>query len=69
MHDFGMPADEVLRCATVNSAEYLGIGNDRGSLEIGKYADIVVLNADPLADMHAFTEALDSVFKEGQLVE
>lgn len=41
-----LPAEEVLAMATRNSAEALGIERELGSLELGKRADIVVLNPD-----------------------
>jgi imidazolonepropionase-like amidohydrolase/Tol biopolymer transport system component len=48
----GMTPMEVLRCATINGARYLGLDKDIGSLETGKLADLVVLDDDPLADIH-----------------
>lgn len=67
MNEFGMPADAVIRSATLVAAEELGV-QDRGVLEAGKIADIVILDANPLEDLHAFTEGLNSVYKEGTLV-
>ena len=68
MEEYGMPAAAVIRSATIDSARELGIGDSRGSLEAGKMADIVVLDADPLADLHAFTDHLVQVYKEGSAV-
>lgn len=47
----GLSNAEVLRCATLAPAEYLGVNEDRGSIAIGKLADLVILNADPLTDI------------------
>ena len=44
----GMTPLEALRCATLNGARYLGLDKDIGSLEPGKLADLVVLDANPL---------------------
>lgn len=68
MNDYGMPAAEVIRCATIYAAEEFGIADKRGSLEAGKLADILVLDQNPLEDLHAFTEHLNSVYKEGSLI-
>jgi imidazolonepropionase-like amidohydrolase len=47
----GLTPWEALRSATVNPAAYLGAIADWGTLEVGKRADLVVLDADPLADI------------------
>lgn len=53
------PPYEVLRYATYNGAHFLGLENDIGSLEVGKLADLVVLNSNPLEDIH---NTLDNCF-------
>jgi imidazolonepropionase-like amidohydrolase/Tol biopolymer transport system component len=47
----GMKPMEALRAATLNGARYLGLDKDVGSLEPGKLADLVVLDANPLEDI------------------
>ena len=47
----GMSNYEALRAATIHGAEYIGMDNDLGSLEVGKLADLVVLDANPLDDI------------------
>ncbi len=49
--DGGMSNLEALRCGTYNGAYYLGMDDQLGSLEPGKLADILVLEADPLQDI------------------
>jgi imidazolonepropionase-like amidohydrolase len=44
----GLPPAEVIRMATANGAEALGISTDVGTITAGKVADLVVLDADPL---------------------
>jgi Tol biopolymer transport system component len=59
---------EVLRAATVSGAEAIGYAQDLGSLEPGKLADLVVLSADPLKDIHN-TSSVRYVMKNGELFE
>lgn len=47
----GMTPHEALRGATIHGAHYLGLDRDLGSLEVGKLADIAVIEGDPLADI------------------
>jgi imidazolonepropionase-like amidohydrolase len=52
---------------TKNAAIAVGKGNDLGTLEVGKVADIVILAADPLADEDALLD-VDVVIKGGTVV-
>ncbi|MXV15400.1 amidohydrolase family protein [Hufsiella ginkgonis] len=47
----GMTPLQAIRCATLNGAQYLGMGKEIGSLETGKLADLIVLDANPLEDI------------------
>jgi len=47
----GMTPAEALRAGTIGSATHIGRGADFGSIEPGKYADLVVLDRDPLKDI------------------
>ncbi len=47
----GISRAEVLGMATRNGAQALGIASEVGTVEVGKRADLVVLDADPLADI------------------
>jgi len=49
----GIPAAEVLRIATWNGAKYSRLLADRGSLEVGKLADLVLVEGDPTQDITA----------------
>lgn len=69
MSEYGMKSIDIIRSATIHSAEELGIAKDRGSLEVGKLADLLILNKNPLEDLHSFTENLCAVYKEGILIE
>ncbi len=61
----GIPPLEVLRIATRNGAEALGILQDAGTIEAGKRADLVILSADPLANI-GNTRKIERVFLRGQ---
>ncbi len=45
---FGLPADEALKAVTINPAEIWGQSDKVGSLEKGKWADLLITNGDPL---------------------
>lgn len=64
----GMTPRELLRAATIQGAEALGLAQDLGSIEPGKLADLVVLGRDPLVDIrHA--SAIRYVVKDGEVFE
>ncbi len=64
----GMTNHEVLRAGTLFGAEYLGLDGDIGSLEAGKLADLVVLDANPLDDIRN-TETIRLVMVNGRLFD
>lgn len=47
----GLTPLDILRAATVNAAEMLGIADEIGTVEVGKVADLVVVQEDPLVDV------------------
>lgn len=64
----GMKPHDILRVATLYSADAIGFGNELGSLEKGKAADLLVLDRDPLADIKN-TNSIRYVMKNGELFE
>ena len=51
MVEAGMTPMEAITAATVNAADHLTMGDDIGTIEAGKYADIIAVAADPLEDV------------------
>ena len=60
----GMNNHDALRAATINGAEYLGMEAHLGSVEAGKLADLIVLDANPLDDIRN-TESVDMTVING----
>lgn len=67
MADAGIPASDIIRIATLNGAIFLGKERELGSIEEGKIADMVLLAADPTADINN-TKKIIQVIKGGQLI-
>jgi imidazolonepropionase-like amidohydrolase len=66
MVKYGMTPAQALRSATVNAAELLEMQNDVGTIAAGKFADMVAVKGDPLADI-ALLEKIDFVMKGGEI--
>jgi Amidohydrolase family len=64
----GLKPIEALQAATINAARALRKENGMGSLEPGKFADIVILNSDPLSDIHNTTK-IDAVLLRGRMFD
>jgi len=64
----GMSPLQVLKAATINGAEYLGMSKEIGSLEPGKLADLIVLDENPLDDIRN-TEHIKYVMLNGRLYD
>lgn len=63
----GLTNDEVLTAATRSAAVWLGVDDDRGSIVLGKRADLVLLDRNPLEDIRA-TRAIWAVVRDGRLL-
>jgi imidazolonepropionase-like amidohydrolase len=63
----GIPPLEVLTIATRNGAETLGLLDEIGTVEAGKRADLLVLSADPTADIRN-TRSIEAVIQGGEVM-
>jgi imidazolonepropionase-like amidohydrolase len=67
MVELGMSPRDAIESATVRGAELLGLGDELGSLEVGRVADIILVPGDPLADVAALARPR-LVMREGRVV-
>ena len=64
----GLSNHEALKAATINGANYIGAGQDIGSLEVGKLADLIVLDKNPLEFIEN-TKTIEHVMINGRLYD
>jgi imidazolonepropionase-like amidohydrolase len=64
----GLTPQEALQTATINAAKMLGREKDLGTVETGKLADLIMLDADPLADIRHIRE-IHRVIKGGVIYD
>ncbi len=64
MVKYGMTPAQAIRTATQNSSDLLGRSHDVGTIEVGKYADIIAVEGDPLADVSVL-QSVGFVMKGG----
>ncbi|QBL10647.1 amidohydrolase family protein [Rheinheimera sp. D18] len=66
MTEAGMPAIEAIQSATIEGARLLGVADELGSIKVGKIADIVAVEGDPLKDISLMGK-VNFVMKAGQI--
>ncbi len=54
----GIPENEAIKAATINSAEAIGIADKAGKIAPGYWADIIAVKGDPLSDINALEETV-----------
>ncbi len=67
LRDAGMPPLDVIRAITINAAEMLGWPDHIGAIEPGKFADLIAVAGDPVADITEL-ERVRFVMKDGQVI-
>jgi len=60
----GVPLARILRAATLDNAAAFGLSADRGTIEVGKRADLLLLRADPLKTIDAY-DSIETIFVNG----
>ena len=68
LHRAGMSSLDVIRAITTNAAEMLGWQDRIGALEAGKFADLVAVSGDPIADITEL-ERVRFVMKNGEVIK
>lgn len=66
--ELGMTPMQAIVSATRNGAHAAGMAKDLGTIEQGKIADLILLDRDPIADIHAI-RSLDMVIARGRVVD
>jgi len=64
----GLSPMQAIQAATKVGADYLGKGEQLGTVEQGKLADVIVVDGDPLKDI-THTRRIDTVIKDGEIVD
>lgn len=62
---FGLPKEEALKAVTLYPAQILGVGDQLGSLEVGKAATLLITNGDPLE----FPTKVETAFIDGRRID
>jgi imidazolonepropionase-like amidohydrolase len=68
MAEIGIPLEAIFAAATINNARSLRLEKDYGTIENGKIANLLLLDANPLASVEAWTK-IDKVILHGEPIE
>ena len=68
MVDYGMTPIEAIQAATRNAAQALGREKDVGTIAVGRYADFIAVDGNPLANVREL-ESVDVVIKGGEVIK
>jgi imidazolonepropionase-like amidohydrolase len=66
MAEAGMPEMEIIKSATVNAADLLDMSSSIGTIEAGKFADVIAVNNSPLDNIEELLD-VDFVMKGGKV--
>lgn len=69
-HDLiNMDNIDIIKQATINSAEIMGVDDRLGTIKVGKIADLISVNGNPLKDISVLRNSVTNVIKTGVLVK
>jgi hypothetical protein len=68
MAQAGIPLDAIFRAATINNAKQFGLDRDYGTVQAGKVANLLLLNANPLESVRAWS-MIDRIVLRGEVIE
>jgi len=68
MAQAGIPLDAIFRAATLNNARQFGLERDYGTVAVGKIANVLLLNLNPLETVRAWS-AIDKIVLHGEVIE
>lgn len=66
VNKIGVSPQDTLYAATKNAAELIGVDADYGTMEPGKFADFIVINENPIADINAIRQDDKQVYQHGE---
>ena len=67
LHDAGLTSMEVIQSATLRPAQMQGVEHDLGTIAEGKFADMIIVDGDPLQDISVLQHRLVMVVKNGEI--
>lgn len=68
MSEIGIPNHEVIKIASLNSAEAMGISDKLGNIAVGKFGDLMIIKGNPLEDIYS-TRNVHTVIKQGKVYD
>lgn len=68
INEVGIPAIEVIKAATLNTAEFLKISDKVGTIAVGKKANILIVDSNPLVDITNLKKVF-AVYKNGKRID
>jgi imidazolonepropionase-like amidohydrolase len=67
LHEAGLTPMETIQAATLRPAQLQGVERDLGTVSVGKYADMVIVDGDPLQDLSVLQHQIAIVIKDGKV--